>query len=246
MLLRATIVWMRRLPRIHSILHGALLVDGDMLTDALPVGGIFSLVRAGSQSREAQPIVGLNVVLLNSHPDGVQQAQGSLRAGIALVRSLAVPVGRLEHVAGHAAAIAIKIAQMNLGWNVALICGLAVPIGCLPIVRCQLARFARRAGACGVSFADLDLSSGVSAIGFGQQSRIDGRGLRTGRLRWYEKRRNEHERQYQVTAGSSGQEIHECLGCSVVGYKFTQPVIAVREPVTRSPEQEAHPACKSS
>lgn len=53
---------MRSLPRSYTILHCSLLVGGDVLADALPVGQVPGLIRSLHRRSQAKPVIRLHVV----------------------------------------------------------------------------------------------------------------------------------------------------------------------------------------
>ena len=177
---------MSSLPGGDAVFHGRLLVCGDVLADALTVSHVLCLVWAGDGSGQVEPEVGFNVILGNTHANGVKQPKRTLRARVALVGGLTIPGYRLGHIAGHAATIAIEIGKMNLCRNAALVCGLQVPRGGLPVIGGQLAGVTRRSIPGGVCVCRLDLGVDVTRGGFGKYGGVDGsrrrgRGLRQRR-----------------------------------------------------------------
>ena len=182
-------------PGGYAVFYGGLLVGGDVFAYALAVGGVLGLVWARDGGCEAEPVVGFDVILLDAHADGVEQAQGALRAGVALVGGFAVPGYGLLHVAGHAAAVAIELGQVNLGRDVSTVGGLAVPEGCLGVIGGSLAGIARRTVAGGIGVPGLDLGGDIAGGCLAQQSWVDGRGrsgwsLRRGRSQYWKDSRS--------------------------------------------------------
>jgi hypothetical protein len=115
-------------PGGHTVFDGSLLIDGNVLADALAIGRVAGLVGTLDSGRKAEPVVCLHIVTGNSHANGIEQAEAALRAGIALVCGLAIPADRLGHVPQDTAAVPVEIGEVDLGLNVPLIGGFLVPL----------------------------------------------------------------------------------------------------------------------
>src|SRR5512146_2154817 len=163
------LVWprMRSLPRSHAFFHSIKLIGGDVRADHLAIGGVLSLLWPFYSGGKIEPVIGLNVILRHALPHKEECAKRALRSDVPLLRSLAIPVGRVRHVARKIrAAIAVKRSQGHFCGTVALVRRLQVPLGSLRVA-------ARNAFALGVEVANGNLRGNIAVICFGQHACVN-------------------------------------------------------------------------
>ena len=159
------------LPLGHPFLHFLQLFHRDARAHVLPVGNVLILLRRLDCGRQIEPVVGLHIALRHPLPHHVKHGQRALRGGVSLVRSFAIPGGRLHLVAQHSAAIPVQFRKMHFAGSASLLGGFAIPLR-------RLFQVLRDIHPRGIFFAHRNLGGLVPCRRFGHQPRINPRRLR--------------------------------------------------------------------
>src|SRR6185503_17951451 len=103
-------------------------LGGDTLAVLLGLLALLLFRGRISGSREAEPLMGLHIVLGRAARSAVHDAEIDLSVGIALLGGAAIPLDRLAVVTRDALAVRVHETEETLGLHVALVRGHAEPL----------------------------------------------------------------------------------------------------------------------